>query len=269
MIEALSLDFFTTALLAGLLASIACGALGSLVVVNRLTMIVGGTAHAAYGGVGLAFFLGLSPLAGALAFTVPAAALMGWVSLRDRPRADAVIGVLWAVGMALGVILIDLTPGYNVDLMSYLFGSILAVAPLDLYLLAGLDAVILALIGWNYHHLEAMSFDPSFARSRGVAVDRLYLLLVVLTAVTVVLVIRVVGLLLVIALVTIPPYLAEGSRRSLKGMMVLAVLLSAGFTVIGLFLAYRFNLTSGPAIILVAGAAFLISLVFRRRKMVD
>ena len=132
--------------------------------------------------------------------------------------------------MALGVILIDLTPGYNVDLMSYLFGSILAVAPMDLYLLAGLDAVILVLIGWNYHHLEAMSFDPSFARSRGVAVDRLYLLLVVLTAVTVVLVIRVVGLLLVIALVTIPPHLAEGGRRSLKGMMALAALLSAGFS---------------------------------------
>jgi zinc transport system permease protein len=122
VLEALGYDFFRHALLAGLLASLACGVVGSLVVVNRLVFLVGGVAHAAYGGVGLAFFLGISPLLGAVGFSLAAAGLMAWVALTNKARADAVVGVLWALGMALGVILVNLTPGYNPDLMAYLFG---------------------------------------------------------------------------------------------------------------------------------------------------
>lgn len=270
MIDALSPDllemaFMRHALAAGLLASLACGVLGSLVVVNRVVLLTGGIAHAAYGGIGLAFFLGLAPLAGAVGFSLVAALIMAWAAWRDRHRADTIIGVMWAVGMALGVVLIDLSPGYNVDLMSYLFGSILAVPTLDLYLMAGLDVVILAVVGLWYRQFLALSFDQDFAASRGVPVRTLHTVLILLIALTVVLLIRVVGLILVIALVTIPPFVAEGWTRSLKGMMTMAAALCAAFSVIGLYLAYRFDLTSGPAIILVAGVFFFLSLPFRGR----
>ncbi len=263
MIEALQFEFMRHAVVAGLLASVACGVVGSLIVVNRIVFISGGIAHTAYGGIGLAFFLGLSPLWGAVGFSVAAALMMAWISLTNKHRADTIIGVLWAVGMASGVILLDLTPGYNVDLMSYLFGSILAVPLSDLFLMAGLDVVVLAVICWHYNLFLAMSFDEEFAASRGVAVRKFYVLLVVLIALAVVLLIRVVGLILVIALVTIPPYVAEGHCRSLKGMMVLACILSAFFTLAGLWLSYALDLTSGASIILVAAAAFFASLALK------
>ncbi len=266
MIEALSLEFMQNALLAGLLASLSCGVVGSLVVINRIVFISGGIAHAAYGGVGLAFFLGLSPLLGTVGFTLAAALVMGWVSLSRKSRADTIIGVTWALGMALGVILMDLTPGYNVDLMSYLFGSILAVPRTDLYLLAGLDVVVIGFAAIFHNQLLALSFDEEFARTRGIPVKGLYLFLIALIALTVVFLIRVAGLILVIALLTIPPFIAEGWTRNLKGMMILAALLSALFSLAGLGLSYWLDLTSGPTIIMVAGAGFFISLVLRRRS---
>ncbi len=264
MIEALGLEFMQNALVAGLLASLACGVIGSLVVVNRIVFISGGIAHAAYGGIGLAFFFGFSPLLGAVGFAVLCAFLAAWITLTDKERADTIIGVLWAVGMALGVILIDLTPGYNVDLMSYLFGSILAVPRLDLWLTAGLDVLVLAVVFRFYNQFLAMSFDDEFALTRGVPVKALYLALLILIALSVVLLIRVVGLILVIALVTIPPYIAEGAAKSLKAMMVWGSLLCALFTVAGLSLAYTFDLTSGPSIILVAAVGFFISVAMRK-----
>ncbi|MGA2028324.1 MAG: metal ABC transporter permease, partial [Syntrophobacteraceae bacterium] len=127
MLDAFQSEFMRNALLAGLLASVACGIIGTLVVVNRIVFISGGIAHAAYGGIGLAFFFGIAPLAGAVGFALVIAMIMSAVTLKNKQRADTVVGVLWAVGMALGIIMIDLTPGYNADLMSYLFGSILAV----------------------------------------------------------------------------------------------------------------------------------------------
>lgn len=259
MTELLQLEFMRNALWAGLLVSLACGVVGCLVVVNRIVFISGGIAHAAYGGIGLAFFLGLAPLAGVLGFTLLCAVLMAWISLTRRQRADTVIGVIWALGMALGVILLDLTPGYHPDLMSYLFGSILSVPRSDLYLTAGLDVVVLAVVGWGYHRFMALSFDQEFALSRGLAVKPLYFLLIILISLVVVMLIRVVGLLLVIALLTIPAYIAEGFCRSLKAMMALASGLCALFTLCGLALAVRLDLSSGPSIIMVAGVAFFLA----------
>ena len=266
MIEALSLEFMQNALWAGLLASLSCGVVGTLVVVNRIVFISGGIAHAAYGGIGLAFFLGLSPLLGAVGFTLAAALIMGWISLSRKSRADTIIGVTWAIGMALGVIFMDLTPGYNVDLMSYLFGSILAVPRTDLYLLAGLDLVVIGFAALFHNQLLALSFDEEFARTRGIPVKALYLFLIVLIALTVVFLIRVTGLILVIALLTIPPFIAETWTRSLRGMMILAAILSAIFSLTGLGFSYWLDLTSGPSIILVAGAGFLVSLALKGRE---
>jgi len=256
VIEALSFDFMRHALLAGLLASIACGIIGSLVVVNRVVFVAGGISHAAYGGVGLAFFLGLPVLPVTIAFSLGVAAVMAAVTFGRRERADTVVGVLWAAGMAFGIILVDLTHGYNVDLMSFLFGSILAVPASDLWLMAGLDAVLLALVTCNYRGFAAMSFDAEFAGLRGVPVRLLHFVMLAMIAASIVMIIRVVGLILVIALLTIPPSLAERGCRSLGGMMLRSGLYAAFFCLAGLGLSYAFDLTSGASIIAVASLWF-------------
>lgn len=266
MLEALQYEFMRNALAAGLLASVICGVIGSLVVVNRIVFLSGGIAHAAYGGIGLAFFFGWPYLAGTLGFSLAAAMLMALVTLQARHRADTIIGVLWAVGMAIGVILLDLTPGYNVDLMSYLFGSILTVPRQALWQMAIVAAVNLVIVLGRYPEFLAMSYDEEFARIRGVPVRPLYLLMIAMIAVSVVVIIRVVGLILVIALLTIPPYIAEKYARSLLQMIGLAGLLSGGFTLTGLYLSYRFDLTSGATIILVAAAGFFVCLAWERLK---
>jgi len=268
MLEALQFDFMQNAVLAGLLVSISCGIIGSLVVVNRIVFISGGIAHAAFGGVGLGFFCGFSPFLGAAIFASGASLIMGVVSLKARHRADTIIGVLWAVGMAVGIILIDLTPGYHVDLMSYLFGSILAVPPADLWLMLPLDGFILLVVLLFYKEFVALSYDEQFAFVVGIPVKTLYLLLLGMTALSIVMIIRVVGLILVIALLTIPPFIAEKYTRSLGQMMVLSSILGILFTLSGLWLSYTFDLTSGATIILVAGLGFFISQIldFIKRK---
>ena len=154
---------------------------------------------------------------------------MGAVSLKNKHRADTIIGVLWAIGMAVGIILVDLTPGYHVDLMSYLFGSILAVPATDLWLMLPLDALILLAVLLFYKEFVALSYDEEFAFVVGIPIKTLYLLLLGMTALSIVMIIRVVGLILVIALLTIPPYIAEKYTRSLARMMLLSSILGIWF----------------------------------------
>ncbi len=258
MLEALQYEFMRNALAAGLLASVICGIMGTLVVVNRIVFLSGGIAHAAYGGIGLSFFLGWPYMVGTLGFSFTAAMIMAAVSLKAKHRADTIIGVIWAVGMACGIILLDLTPGYNVDLMSYLFGSILTVPGSDLWLMLIVGAMIAGFVIYFYKDLLAISYDEEFARIRGVPTRALYFALIGLLAVTIVMVIQVVGLILVIALLTIPPFIVEKYAKSLFQMMVGASLLGAVFTISGLWLSYAFDLTSGASIILVAGIAFFL-----------
>jgi len=267
MLEALQLEFMRNALMAGLLVSVTCGLIGTFVVVNRIVFISGGIAHAAYGGVGLAFFFGFSPFLGILGFALLVAMIMAAVSLKARYRADTVIGVLWALGMALGVILLDLTPGYNVDLMSYLFGSILTVPTSDLWLMLGINAVIILAVIFFYNDFLALSYDGEFAKTRGVPVAWLYFLLLALIALSAVMVIQVVGLILIIALLTIAPYIAEKYAGSLLKMMLISVGLNIVFTLAGLTISYAFDLTSGPAIIMVAGIGFFIFLTLERLRI--
>ncbi len=260
MFEALQFEFMQTALLAGLLASVICGMIGTLVVVNRIVFISGGIAHAAYGGIGIAFFFGLPYMAGTLGFALLTAMVMAAVTLKARHRSDTVIGVLWAAGMALGVILIDLTPGYHVDLMSYLFGSILTVPPSDIRLLLLLSVGIILIVWYFYHDFLVISYDEEFAQVKGVPVTLLYFLLLGMIAVSVVMIIRVAGLILIIALLTISPYIAEKYVASLFEMMLFSVGLNVLFTLIGLWLSYAFNLTSGATIIMVGATAFFVSI---------
>ena len=264
MLEALQYEFMRNALAAGLLASVICGIMGTLVVVNRIVFLSGGIAHAAYGGIGLSLFLGWPYMVGTIGFSLTAAMVMAAVSLKARHRADTIIGVIWAVGMAIGIILLDLTPGYNVDLMSYLFGSILAVPGSDLWVMLIVGMLITGFVICFYKDLLAISYDEEFARIRGVPIRMLYFALVGLLALTIVMVIQIVGLILVIALLTIPPFIVEKYSKSLLQMMVGSSLLGMVFTVSGLWLSYVFNLTSGACIILVSGIAFFLFLLVDR-----
>jgi zinc transport system permease protein len=258
--QALQFDFMRNALMAGVLVSIACGIIGTFVVINRIVFISGGIAHAAYGGIGLGYFFGFNPVLGAIAFSLLSALGMGWVERNTKERADTIIGVMWAIGMAIGIILIDLTEGYKADLMSYLFGSILAVPQQDLIIMVILDLIIALMVFLFYKELLAISFDPVFATTRNIPVDFLYLMLISAIALTIVMIMQVVGLIMVIALLTIPAAIASQFVKDIKQMMIVSSILGIIFNIIGLWLSYTFNLTSGATIILVAGTVYLISL---------
>lgn len=258
--EALQFEFMRNAITAGILVSIACGMIGSLVVINRIVFISGGIAHAAYGGIGLGYFMGFNPVVGAMIFALLSAVGMGWVERKLQQRADTIIGVMWAIGMAVGIILIDLTQGYKAGLDSFLFGSILAVPRPDLIIMFILDLIILAFLLLFYKELLAISYDSVYATTLNVPVNTIYLLLIGAIALTVVMVMQIVGLIMVIALLTIPGAIASQLVKELKQMMIIASVLSTIFNLVGLYLSYVFNLTSGATIILVAGTTYLISL---------
>lgn len=262
MLEAMQFEFMRHALMAGLLASVICGVMGTLVVVNRISFLSGGIAHAAYGGIGLALYMGWNFLFCTIGFSLGAGMLMALVSIKLKHRSDTIIGVIWALGMAFGIILVDLAPGYNVDLMSYLFGSILSVPAFDLMIMLVICLVTIGFVTFFYQSLIAFSYDEEFAQIRGVPVNVLYFSLIGILAVAIVMLIQVVGLILVIALLTIPPFIVEKYTCSLIQMMLASIFLGAIFTVSGLWLAYFFNLTSGASIILVAGGVFFLDILF-------
>jgi zinc transport system permease protein len=257
--------FLQNALWAGLLASLACGIVGTYVVTRRITYLAGGIAHSVLAGLGVARYLevvhgvGSHPFLGALIAGLLAALIIGVVSLKAHQREDTVIGAIWAIGMAVGILFIARTPGYNQDLMSYLFGNILMVSGDDLRLLAGLDAAIVVVGLAFYNQFVTISFDAQFARLRGLNVGFYYLLLLCLTALTVVLLVSVVGIILVIALLTLPAAIAGNFAARLWQIMILAVVLSAGLTSGGLVASYALDLPTGATIIVLAGAAYLLT----------
>ena len=251
--------FLQGALIAGLLTSIGCGVMGSYVVVKRIAFIAGSIAHSVLGGMGIALYMGSDPLIGALISAIIAALLIGGIRLYWKQQEDTLIGALWAIGMAIGVIFIAKTPGYQSDLTSYLFGNILLVPHSSLWFMAGLDVVLLAII-WAYHRqLLAVVFDEEHARLRGIPASFFYLLLLVMVALTVVLLIQVVGLILVLALITLPAAMAGHYVNSLHRMMWLATLIGMLMSFIGLAVSYPTDLPTGPVIVLVTGLAYVLS----------
>lgn len=256
------------ALLAGVIASVACGVVGSYVVARRITYIAGGIAHCVLGGMGIARYLrvvygfqSLQPLHGAVVAALAAAVIIGWVSLRAKQREDTAISALWAIGMAVGVLFISKTPGYNEDLMSYLFGNILLVSRENLILIIALDVLVVGVGLLFYNKFLAVCFDEEFARLRGVAVEFYYLLLLCLTALTVVVLVTVVGLIMVIALLTLPVAVAGHFVGRLWHVMVLSTILSALLTTAGLALSYGPDLPPGATTIALAGGLYLITLL--------
>jgi zinc transport system permease protein len=251
--------FLKNALIAGLLAAFACGVTGTFVVIKKMSHITGGLSHAVLGGLGLAYFLGGNPIAGALVFAVFSAVLIGIVRLRFKQSEDTLIAALWSVGMAVGIIFMYLTPGYNIDLLSFLFGNILMVSESNLLLLAFLDSIILIVFFFFFRQFVYVCFDEEYSKLRGVSVEFVYMLLLLMIALTVVVLIQVVGIILVIALITLPAAISGQFSRSPLGMIVLSFILSIAFTYTGLFAAFQFNIPSGAAIIVTAGMVYILS----------
>ncbi len=259
MFELLQYEFIRNALLAVLLASIACGIIGVYVVVKRMVFISGGIAHASFGGVGLGYFLGVNPIWGIIPFSILSALVMGLVSKRTRIPEDTAIGILWALGMSLGIVFIGLSPGYAPDLFSYLFGNILTVTSVDLIIMLILDLVIIMVVFLFYKEFLALSFDDEFATVVGVPTVKLYFLLLGLIALTIVVLMKVVGLIMIIALLTIPAAISKQYTSNLKKMIFISILLSAIFGLGGLWLSYQLNLASGATIVIVSGIGFILS----------
>ncbi|OGF62969.1 MAG: hypothetical protein A2Y62_04880 [Candidatus Fischerbacteria bacterium RBG_13_37_8] len=265
MFEALHYEFMQNALIAALLASIACGIIGTYVVVKRMGYIAGGIAHTSFGGIGLGYFLNINPLLCLIPFTLASSLGIGIITKKTRVSEDTAIGIFWAMGMALGVVFIGLTPGYAPDLFSYLFGNILTVSRNDIYYMLVLDGLIIATVLFLYKELLAISFDEEYAQVSGVKTTLLYLILLSLIALTVVILVRIVGIILVIALLTIPAAIAKLFTRSLSRMMLVAGMLGCILTIAGLWLSYKFNIASGAMIILLSGCVFIVTTFFVKK----
>jgi zinc transport system permease protein len=266
------LVFLRNALFLGLIGSVPLGAVGTFVVARRISYLAAAIAHSVLGGIGAALYcrsvLGwewLHPMLGALFVAILAAGLIGWVSLRAKQREDAVIGAIWVTGMAVGLLFIARTPGY-VDPMAYLFGDILLVATSDLWIAGGAGLLILAILGLWHRQIIAVCFDAEFASIRGVRSDWVYVLLLMLTALTVVILASLVGIVLVIALLTLPPAIAALGARSLWRMLFVAILLNVVFVFSGLALSFTLDLPTGPSVILLAALVYLIANGFARLK---
>ena len=272
MIEALSLPFFQRVLIAGALASVACGMIGTYVVAKRIASVSGGLSHAAFGGVGLGYLLGFDPMLGATAFGLGAGVLVGLAYRRMRSGLDTLISMVWSVGMALGILFIALAPGYAPDLTSYLFGSLLFVPWSYVALVAALDVLIGATVFLLYKEFQAVAFDEEFAEITGVPVEPLLLTLLALTSLAVVTLIRVVGVILAIALLTIPAAIGQHWATGLPRMMAISTAVAAASTTLGLLLSYwlsdAFGLSAppGPRVIVLATVLYGISGLVRRTK---
>ena len=260
----LQYTFMQNAFLAAVLVSVACGLVGTYVVVKRIVFISGGISHAAFGGIGLGYFLGVNPILAAIPFSIASALLMGLTSKKVKVSEDTAIGILWSLGMAIGIIFINLTPGYVPDLMSYLFGSILTVPTSDLVIMFILDIIIITLVYLLRREFQGISFDEEFSQVMGMHTTAIYLILLSLVALSVVVMIKVVGVILVIALLTIPAAIAKQYTYHLGRMMIISVILGMILTTGGLYISYLFNLASGATIVLVLGLGFFVSSIIQK-----
>lgn len=271
MLDTLASPLLQRILLAGLLGSLAAGIVGSFVVVKRMASVTGGVAHAAFGGVGLGVYLGVPPLLGAMGFGLVAGLAVGWAYRRLQSSLDTAIAMIWSVGMAVGVVFVQLAPGYTPDLTSYLFGSLLFASWDYVALVAALDAVIVLLVLGLFDALQAVSFDEEYAAIVGLRVDVLWYLIMGLVALSVVSLIRLVGVILAIALMTMPAATARHWAGGLQSMILISCVVAAGATTVGILAAYAasgagVSLPTGPLIILVTAATYGISRVLNARR---
>ncbi|WET05131.1 metal ABC transporter permease [Lentisphaerota bacterium ZTH] len=267
-----NIPFLRYAFIIGLLASVAFGIMGTFVVTRRITSIAGAIAHSVLGGIGAALYLNLNvglswikPVYGAITAALLSAFIIWLVSIYAKQREDTVIGAIWAIGMATGLLFLARTPGY-VNLHSYLFGNILLVSRNDIYITLVLDALIIVPAIIFYNNILGVCFDSRFSELRGIKTRLIFLMLLAMTALTVVLLVDIVGIIMVIAMLTLPAAVAGHFTRKLNTMMLVSVLLSLVFTSSGLVVSFRTDMPSGPTIVIIAGFCYLAAMVYSKLR---
>lgn len=261
-IELLSYKFFLNAVLAAVLASISCGIIGSYIVAKRIVFISGGITHASFGGIGIGYFFGFSPIIGAMFFGVLSALGIEYMSKKTDVREDSVIAILWSLGMAVGIIFVFLTPGYSANLMSFLFGNILTVSSLNLQLLLVLALALIVIFGLLFKAILFVAFDEEYARAIKLPVKTINYLMITLVALTIVLNIRVAGIILVLSLLTIPQTIAGVFTNNFKKIIIISIFTGMTGSFAGLLASYFFDIPSGAAII------FLLVLIFVAARII-
>ncbi len=266
MPEILTYTFMQRALAASILIGTVSAIIGVYVVLRGLAFIGAGIAHASFGGVTLGFLLGINPILAAVVFCLVTAWGIAWTSRRAEVREDTAIGIFFAATMALGILFIGLMRNYNVDLFGYLFGSVLAVTQEDLWLSLTLGAGVLLIVGLFFKELLFITFDSEMAQISGLPAGALYVLLLSLMALTIVLSIKVVGIILVSALIVIPAAAAYQLTEDFRRMMLLAVVIGNLSAIVGLFLSYGLDTASGATMVLTATTLFMLSALLSPRR---
>ncbi len=262
--EIFQYEFIRNAIIAAVLVNITCGIVGTYVVVKKLVFISGGISHAAFGGIGLGYFLGINPIVAAVPFSLLSAIAIGLISKRSKLSEDAAIGIIWAAGMATGIIFINLTPGYAPDLFSYLFGNILTIPVSDLYIMLILNSIIVVIIVLFFKEFYAVSFDEEFSTVIGIPNRLIYLALLCMVALSVVILIRIVGIILVIALLTIPSSICRQFTYNMKKLIISSIIVGIILTIAGLWISYLLNLASGATIIILLAIIFFLSFFIKK-----
>ncbi|MGM0609089.1 MAG: metal ABC transporter permease [Candidatus Muiribacteriota bacterium] len=263
----LTYEFIRHAFISGFIISIPCGIIGSLIVVNKMVFASEGIAHASFGGIGLAIFLGLSPYLGAVTFSIAAALFTAFLTINRKSRTDAATGVVMSLSMAVGIMLINMAPGYATEPMTYLFGNILTVSLQDIIVISVLSIIILFISVFYYKKILAVSYDPVFSEVKGVKVRFYYYLIYLLIGLSVIVVVKISGIVLFIALLTIPPMIVEKYTKNLKQMYLFSSLLTVLITQGGLYFSIIFNLSSGSAIVILAGIIYMLDSIIWGRSV--
>ncbi len=263
MPEILQYEFIRNAIIASVLVNIICGIVGTYIVIKKIALISGGISHATFGGIGLGYFLGINPILTAIPFSLVSALAIGLLSRGKRFSRDTAISIFWAAGMALGIIFISLSPGYAPDLFSYLFGNILTIPVMDLYIMAALALLVIMLTALFFRELAAVSFDEEFAAVTGIPHNIINTLLLLMVSLSVVVLIRIVGIIMVIALLTIPAAICRQFTYNIKKLIISSMVTGTLLTLGGLWISYLLDLASGATIILFLAAVFMLSIIIK------
>lgn len=267
MLDLLSYQFFINALIAAILTSISCGIIGTYIVSKRLVFISGGITHTSFGGIGMGYFFGFNPLLGAALFSILSALGIEYMSKKTEVREDSAIAIMWSFGMAIGIIFIFLSPGYAPNLMTYLFGSILTVTTLDLIISSGITLAVIIFFLLFYKMILFVSFDPNFAKARQINVDLINYVLITFVALTIVMNIKIAGIILIISLLTIPQASANLFVKDFKKIIFLSIIIGLIGSISGLVISYYVNIPSGATIIFTLVLIFLILRIIRSIKI--
>ncbi|MDY6801040.1 MAG: metal ABC transporter permease [Bacteroidota bacterium] len=261
--ELFEYKFIVNSLLAGILTSISCGIIGTYIVTRRMVFLSGGITHASFGGIGIGYYFGFNPVIAAAVFAVFSALGIEFLSKKTDVREDSVIGILWSLGMAIGIIFVFITPGYAPNLITYLFGSILTVSTLDIMLMAVVSVVIILVFIFFYHTILFVAYDQEFAQTHKLPVNFINNLLISLVALTIVLNIKVVGIILVISLLTIPQSIANLFTNEFKNIILISIVIGLMGALMGLLISYKINIPSGASIIFSLVIFFILAKIFQ------